>query len=441
MRYAWLLLLAACGAPVVYRADRVFDGNRLWTPGYVAVEGDRIVSVGDRADGDVVDLGDVTILPGLIDTGVDLDASGGANLSPVESSEAVRVKNLLAYFYWGVTAVRGRGAGPGPRRIDGPRGGYRLAAAEGFARLGREGPVNVGVPRAVAYSAAHAPAVEADLAAVVGAPHVVGSGAGSPGAFHGFSTVREIELLVDAGLSPESALLAATRDAAAHLGAADLGTLEAGKLADFIVVDGDPLSRISDLRRVTLTVQGGRVFPRESFSFAAEYAEPGVTAAANVNWREGWDVLTDQSMGGASEGRLLDVGHLRLEGELSPKVDAVYAFVGARKTLDASGFRVVDASAYSGVRFRVRGTPRRYRAVVGCAPVAAYDDHGFSFEADGSWRTVEVRFADLSRLSAGPAFDAASLTYLLFRSAGPPADGFELEIDSVSFYEFTQPDK
>lgn len=433
--------MAACGAPIVYRADRVFDGTgRMWTPGYVAVDGDRIVGVGADASRDVVDLGDVTILPGLIDVNVDLEASGGSNLSPVESSEAVRVKNLLAYLHWGVTAVRGRGAGAGPRRIDGPSGGYRLAAMDGFLQLGHERPVNVGVPRAVAYSAAHAPPppLETDTPRLVGEQHVVGSGAGSPGAFHGYSTIREIELMVAAGVSPRDALLAATRNGAAHLGAADLGTLEAGKLADFIVVDGDPTVRIEDLRRVVMTVQGGRIFPRESFSFAAEYAEPPVVAAEReIGLRSGWDLLTDQSMGGASEGRLLDVGHIRLEGELSSRADAVYAFVGARKTLDGTGFRVVDASAFRGVRFSVRGTPRRYRLVVGCAPVASYDDHGFTFEADEERRTVEVPFASLARLSAGPAFDPASLTYLLFRSAGPPAEGFVLEIERV---EFTQPD-
>ena len=395
------LLLAACAGPTVYRAERVFDGTgRLWSPGCVTVDGDRIVFVGGESDGDLVDLGDVTILPGLIDTDVDLEASGGA---------------------------------------EGPAGGYRLAAVDGFVRLGREVPVNVGVPRAVAYSAAHAPApaVEADPPRLGEGPHVVGSGAGLPGAFHGFSTIREIELMVEAGLSPREALLAATRDAARHLGATELGTLEAGKLADFIVVEGDPTTRIADLRRVTLTVQGGRIFPRSAFTFAAEYDVPPVVAAAReVDLRWGWDVMTDQTMGGASEGRLLDVEHLRLEGELSSRVDAVYAFAGARKTLDETGYRVVDASAFSGVKFRVRGTPRRYRLVVGCSPVAGYDDPGFNFEAGDAWRWVEAPFASLSRLSAGPAFDAATLTYLLFRSAGPPADAFALEIDSV---EFTQP--
>jgi len=45
-----------------------------------------------------------------------------------------------------------------------------------------------------------------------------------------------------------------------------LGTIEVGKLADFILVDGDPLSDMSDIRQVTLTVKNGTIFrPTEMY--------------------------------------------------------------------------------------------------------------------------------------------------------------------------------
>jgi imidazolonepropionase-like amidohydrolase len=54
---------------------------------------------------------------------------------------------------------------------------------------------------------------------------------------------------------------AATRVAAQVLRRGDeLGTLEAGKLADVLVVDGDPLANIEDTRKVERVVRGGRVF-------------------------------------------------------------------------------------------------------------------------------------------------------------------------------------
>lgn len=71
---------------------------------------------------------------------------------------------------------------------------------------------------------------------------------------------REVRLARDAGLTAEQILRAATRNAAAHLGREEsLGTLEGGKLADLIVVDGNPLEDLSALRNVELVVKGGKV--------------------------------------------------------------------------------------------------------------------------------------------------------------------------------------
>jgi len=62
-----------------------------------------------------------------------------------------------------------------------------------------------------------------------------------PGLVPGFSMHRELELLVQAGLNPMQALQAATKTAADFLGKSrEVGTLEAGKLADIIIVDGAP---------------------------------------------------------------------------------------------------------------------------------------------------------------------------------------------------------
>ena len=65
------------------------------------------------------------------------------------------------------------------------------------------------------------------------------------------------------GMSPMQAIVAATRDAAQCLERPDLGTLEAGQVADVVVVDGDPLSDIAllgDPRRVRLVMKAGSVY-------------------------------------------------------------------------------------------------------------------------------------------------------------------------------------
>jgi imidazolonepropionase-like amidohydrolase len=73
----------------------------------------------------------------------------------------------------------------------------------------------------------------------------------------------ELEVLVRAGMSPAEALRAATSNAAENLGRSDLiGTIDVGKRADLIAVDGDPLTRISDIRNVRLVIRDGVVVRR-----------------------------------------------------------------------------------------------------------------------------------------------------------------------------------
>ena len=73
----------------------------------------------------------------------------------------------------------------------------------------------------------------------------------------GISLHRELELLVDSGLSPMEALLAATRTAADFLGQASaLGTVEPGKAADLVVLARDPLGSITATRDVEVVSRG-----------------------------------------------------------------------------------------------------------------------------------------------------------------------------------------
>ena len=71
---------------------------------------------------------------------------------------------------------------------------------------------------------------------------------------------RDMEMLVDIGLSPMQVLQAATSGAAECLGCdSDLGTVEAGQLADVIAVGGDPLADISAMKEVVCVIKDGRV--------------------------------------------------------------------------------------------------------------------------------------------------------------------------------------
>ena len=99
-----------------------------------------------------------------------------------------------------------------------------------------------------------------------GARIVVGSHTAVPFAERGRAYFRETELLVDAGMSPMEVIRAATLSGAEFLSRqAELGTLEAGKLADLIVIAGDPTRDIRALRAVRRVMVGGRWLRIETY--------------------------------------------------------------------------------------------------------------------------------------------------------------------------------
>lgn len=78
------------------------------------------------------------------------------------------------------------------------------------------------------------------------------------GAF-GENTLEEAELMVAAGLSPLQVLVAATSNAANHLGRSDVGVIAPGKRADVILISDDPCSSISNLRKLEMTILNGEI--------------------------------------------------------------------------------------------------------------------------------------------------------------------------------------
>jgi len=96
------------------------------------------------------------------------------------------------------------------------------------------------------------------LANKAGAKIVVGSHSDVPHAKRGWAYQRELELLVDSGLTPMQAIVAGTLENARYFHAADrLGSIEAGKLADLVLVEGDPSKDISNMRRIKRVMLNG----------------------------------------------------------------------------------------------------------------------------------------------------------------------------------------
>lgn len=74
----------------------------------------------------------------------------------------------------------------------------------------------------------------------------MGTDSGMPGRFPGYFEHLELQLMVESGLTPMEAIVAATGNAAACMGLDDVGTLEAGKWADFVVLGADPLTDVTN---------------------------------------------------------------------------------------------------------------------------------------------------------------------------------------------------
>jgi imidazolonepropionase-like amidohydrolase len=98
--------------------------------------------------------------------------------------------------------------------------------------------------------------------------------AGTDMGFPGFSLDRELELYVSAGLTPAEALKTATITPAMVMGInKQTGSVEPGKQADIILVDGNPLINISDIRKVSVVIKAGKVYNPVTLHRMAGFSE------------------------------------------------------------------------------------------------------------------------------------------------------------------------
>lgn len=117
--------------------------------------------------------------------------------------------------------------------------------------------------------------------------------AGTDGAVPGYSLLRELELSVEAGFTPLEAIQSATTVAARAMGMDRIvGSVEPGKLADLLVLDGDPLADISNIRRAHWVIRRGRVYdPGDLVRLAGFHWAPPTTRDRHEGVRRSEDSL------------------------------------------------------------------------------------------------------------------------------------------------------
>ncbi|WP_084399161.1 amidohydrolase family protein [Henriciella aquimarina] len=259
----------------------------------------------------------------------------------------------------------------------------------------------------------------------------------------GEADLREMELMVDFGLTPAQALTAATLHSAGLLGLSeDRGSIQEGKRADFILVKGEPWTDISQLRAIDqVFVDGKQVVAKGELvgeqGPAAPEARPAQALIDDFEDPEktNYDALRGHSLERGfprttlltdtierSEGGMA----LHLAAEMATKDDP-YAF--AVLPFSPAGFVPVDASEFDGVRFEARGNgdySARLDDLSGQAVAG--------FETAADWQTIEIPFSEFEADADSRTLDVTGLRRLTLGRHQEPGTDFWLEIDNVEFY-------
>ena len=286
--------------------------------------------------------------------------------------------------------------------------------------------------------------LNANLAALFESGAAVGSGtdAGVTGTLHGRSSLREIELMVGAGLTPLQAIAAATSVSARAIHVdAERGTIEPGKLADLVMIHGAPHERIADIYRVADVWMGGRRLDLEKLrqEIASEKVTPipARPAVALIDDMEQERTSLDTLRVNASDPGLDNSKSIFQRVTRTPGNHALafHAHMGEKADpfaqvwfpLSRGGIEPVDASRFHGIQFEARGEGG-YKLIVhgrsrrtGSQPEAA-------FQAGPAWSRVAIPFGRLAGL------DPRELLIAAFEIARPPGTHGWLELDNVRFY-------
>ncbi|HWE28171.1 MAG TPA: CIA30 family protein [Polyangia bacterium] len=273
-----------------------------------------------------------------------------------------------------------------------------------------------------AANCGHALATVKHLAAAQ-VPILAGTDASNPGVVHGASLHRELELLVEAGLSTDQALTAATAAPAARFGLDDRGRIAPGRRADLVLVAGDPTKDIRRTRAIVGVWKRGVPIDRDAYRSAiekqrAEAAEeraepppPGSESGNIANFDDGkltakfgagLSPSTDSLRGGTStvDLKILPGGAggsnqaRAVTGET--KGDIGFAWAGVMFAPGAMPMTPANLSSRKTLHFFAKGDGKRYRVMM-FARHLGFMPATRTFVAGPQWTEVSMPLADFER--------------------------------------------
>ncbi|MFN7178403.1 amidohydrolase family protein [Hyphomonas sp.] len=278
-----------------------------------------------------------------------------------------------------------------------------------------------------------------------GVPVALGTDAGIGSLEHGEASLRELELLVAAGLSPTDALMAGTANSAAALGVLDdRGTIAPGKRADLILVEGRPWVSISDIRRISLVFVDGRLLHDAAKPAPLSPLAPPVRMAAaliddfeRADGRTALDTLpvTDLDFGAersvitSARRPLLEGGHALSVGARMARKDMPVA--GIVFPLSRGSVMPVDATAFAGVSLDLFGEGKYTLRLL---TLSGYWEAEVS--AGPGWQRLEVPFSAFAYSGGGarPAWTGRDLLQVGVMVSRPAGENAWFEIDNIGFY-------
>jgi len=362
-----------------------------------------------------------------------------AQMSQEDADDLARLARARGAFVVPTFSVLESIAGVKPRDLlDDPQVAGLLDRTERGALQTGYGPV----PRPAILAA---PKMVTAAMRRAGVPVLAGTDAGNAGTQYGASLHHELASLVDAGLTPREALVAATSAPAKAFRLGQRGRIAKGYKADLLLVEGNPLQDIGATRRIVEVWKDG-----ESTASIREAQRRHVTQEAAGRDRQpvalpadgritllkegklaspfgtGWFPSTDKFAGGVSTVTLgteaAQEGGASIAIEAQVKPGFAYPWAGAAFMPGAQPMLGADLSAARVVRFRVRGDGRRY--TVSMASSGMTIPRSVAFETGAEWKEVTIPF------SAFSGVDPAAVTMIGF-NAGPQPGDYRFEIADV----------